>query len=322
MPQVKIKTYYRYGTIYREVFHTQFEWCALMDGGSNDIAGKALVAILKNSAPQLFKPCPFPTVGKTFQYCADYKKFAAGSLREHEHFLWRQKLAIAASVWVLQIVNDFRKHLDHPIRQWNIFWYQNVVRLICNWGCGWFVEKYTYLQTSMFWIYELIWINGCWHRNWRNFEKYQTANHRSSIWFKLEVREKILFLLLAYLYCRCVSSDPLLEVVLSKGSLLSGCLRTDVNDNNLCLKIKIYVKWCRTESLFSRQSTFTYAEWRSGNKHSLSCCLIEWLNQGSDCYLQKNYVLCRLVCSFPGISACTSLLMIMNYVQTGGMNNC
>lgn len=53
---------YRYGNIYREVFHAEFEWCSLIDGTSKNIAANAFAKLLKSAAPQLFETCPFPTV--------------------------------------------------------------------------------------------------------------------------------------------------------------------------------------------------------------------------------------------------------------------
>lgn len=66
MFQVKIKIMYRYGNIYREVLHTEFEWCGLVDGTSNNVVANAFAKLLKAAAPQMFQPCPFPTVSRFF----------------------------------------------------------------------------------------------------------------------------------------------------------------------------------------------------------------------------------------------------------------
>lgn len=53
---------YRYGTIFRQIFHAEIDWCEVM----GQIAGNNLImkfaALLKDSVPNFFRPCPRPPV--------------------------------------------------------------------------------------------------------------------------------------------------------------------------------------------------------------------------------------------------------------------
>lgn len=53
---------YRYGTIFREVMHHEFEWCSTMDGTTENLVGKAIGGLLRNSKSGVYDPCPIAVV--------------------------------------------------------------------------------------------------------------------------------------------------------------------------------------------------------------------------------------------------------------------
>lgn len=60
--QFMIKFKFRYGTMHREVFHSEFEWCSLVDWTSNNVVANLVVLFIKKSSPQLLDACPIPVV--------------------------------------------------------------------------------------------------------------------------------------------------------------------------------------------------------------------------------------------------------------------
>lgn len=98
---MKLVIKYRYGTIYREVLHTEFEWCGFVDGTSFNPIANVVPAILKKS-PELFKGCPFQAVSRSkpqfFILILKGTTFA-GHLRVHEYFLQQYELALCSTNW-------------------------------------------------------------------------------------------------------------------------------------------------------------------------------------------------------------------------------
>lgn len=66
--KIKFKLHLRYGTIYRQVFHQEFEWCSLMDGTSSNAMTNLLMSLIRKSSPQLLETCPFLPVGLKMQF--------------------------------------------------------------------------------------------------------------------------------------------------------------------------------------------------------------------------------------------------------------
>ncbi|CAO1324870.1 unnamed protein product [Diamesa serratosioi] len=62
---VELTTYYRYGTVYKQIIRTpRVEWCSFMDGNDQNIMMRMVVDLIRDSAPALLKKCP---------YSGDYK---------------------------------------------------------------------------------------------------------------------------------------------------------------------------------------------------------------------------------------------------------
>lgn len=57
--QFKLVLKYRYGTIFREVLHVEFEWCSFAQGTTKNPIASIFVTVAKASAPGLFQGCPF-----------------------------------------------------------------------------------------------------------------------------------------------------------------------------------------------------------------------------------------------------------------------
>lgn len=65
---------YRYGTIFREIFHAEFDICLLSEGKSDNLVIKTFRAIIEKSAPGIFQGCPFETVSlfRKFLDCINF----------------------------------------------------------------------------------------------------------------------------------------------------------------------------------------------------------------------------------------------------------
>lgn len=63
--QIKGVFKYRYGNIFREIMHVEFDLCFLSGKAENPIT-KTFAAILKKSVPGLFQGCPFKEVLNRF----------------------------------------------------------------------------------------------------------------------------------------------------------------------------------------------------------------------------------------------------------------
>lgn len=132
--QIKFKINYRYGTIYREIFNFNFEWCEFMDGLSKGPFQAAFLSILKKSAPQLFQNCPMPPVSQFFKIFPfeSLEFLPAGHFRTQERLVWGHKLAFADSIRTLQNGSDIWWSLAIASWRRRIFRNQNVFRVNCN----------------------------------------------------------------------------------------------------------------------------------------------------------------------------------------------
>lgn len=99
--QAQTRMQLRYGTIYRQVFHHEFEWCSVMDGTTNNIVANVILALIRKSSPQLLAPCPFPPV--SYRVCALNKKslFSFQGIREIKN------LTLDDSTWPSPISSGF-----------------------------------------------------------------------------------------------------------------------------------------------------------------------------------------------------------------------
>lgn len=85
--QLKAMFKYRYGTIFREIFHAEFDLCILSDGKSDNLVMKAFKSVIKKSAPTVFQGCPFKQVSFTQHKTLLLKFISAGYSQVHEPFV-------------------------------------------------------------------------------------------------------------------------------------------------------------------------------------------------------------------------------------------
>lgn len=53
---------YRYGTIFRQIFHAEVDWCDVIGQVQGNKVIMKIASVLKDSAPKLFRPCPLSPV--------------------------------------------------------------------------------------------------------------------------------------------------------------------------------------------------------------------------------------------------------------------
>lgn len=60
--QFDILIKYRYGTIFRQIFHTEVDWCDIIGQVSGNKVAMKIAELLKDSVPRLFRQCPLAPV--------------------------------------------------------------------------------------------------------------------------------------------------------------------------------------------------------------------------------------------------------------------
>lgn len=66
--QFNITIKYRYGTIFRPIFHTEIDWCDIVGQVNGNKVAIKMASLLKESLPDIFKPCPRPPVNEIILY--------------------------------------------------------------------------------------------------------------------------------------------------------------------------------------------------------------------------------------------------------------
>lgn len=62
--QFDVMIKYRYGTIFRQIFHAQIDWCDVMGQINGNKLVMKITELLKKSVPEIFRPCPRPAVNQ------------------------------------------------------------------------------------------------------------------------------------------------------------------------------------------------------------------------------------------------------------------
>ncbi|KAG5669398.1 hypothetical protein PVAND_017285 [Polypedilum vanderplanki] len=71
---VRMVSFYRYGTIYREIMDTKWiDWCAIMKGADYNLFLKLALDGIKKSVPGMFHPCPYGGLIEYYNITLDLK---------------------------------------------------------------------------------------------------------------------------------------------------------------------------------------------------------------------------------------------------------
>lgn len=125
--QLDIMMKYRYGTIFRKIFHTEVDWCDIVGQVNANKVVMKFASLLKDSAPNIFRPCPHAPVNHSILKRWFYIFVIPGPFRRREFDYKRQNVAGSDSARTLQTRIHYNRYVVCCLQQWSFFGLENVL---------------------------------------------------------------------------------------------------------------------------------------------------------------------------------------------------